>query len=160
MTRSFRRISCGALLRKCRRHDRRRKGHDCSRLAAIRFLGSSSVLDPEAFAKLAGGALGAVASLASRAGAHATPVPSSDQNHGTPFAPAFQGPCGPSVTWRGNTMTMTRFRMSRRAALGLAVGGSVLTRLPGRTANAQTLDKVIYKTSWRAQAEHGGFYQA
>jgi NitT/TauT family transport system substrate-binding protein len=57
-------------------------------------------------------------------------------------------------------MTMTRFRMSRRAALGLAVGGSVLTRLPGRTANAQTLDKVSYQTSWRAQAEHGGFYQA
>jgi NitT/TauT family transport system substrate-binding protein len=57
-------------------------------------------------------------------------------------------------------MTMKRFRLSRRAALGLAVGGSVLTRLPGWTASAQILDKVSYQTSWRAQAEHGGFYQA
>lgn len=57
-------------------------------------------------------------------------------------------------------MTMKRFRLSRRAALGLAVGGSVLTRLPGRTASAQMLDKISYQTSWRAQAEHGGFYQA
>src|SRR5882762_4043659 len=59
-------------------------------------------------------------------------------------------------------MTMTRYRLSRRAALGLigAAGGSVLVELPGRPASAQTLDKVSYQTSWRAQAEHGGFYQA
>src|SRR5713226_10367225 len=59
-------------------------------------------------------------------------------------------------------MTMTRYRLSRRAALGLigAAGSSVLVELPGQTANAQTLDKVSYQTSWRAQAEHGGFYQA
>lgn len=59
-------------------------------------------------------------------------------------------------------MTMTRYRLSRRAALGLigAAGNSVLVELPGRPANAQTLDKVSYQTSWRAQAEHGGFYQA
>ena len=59
-------------------------------------------------------------------------------------------------------MTMTRYRLSRRVALGLigAAGGSVLVELPGRPASAQTLDKVSYQTSWRAQAEHGGFYQA
>jgi NitT/TauT family transport system substrate-binding protein len=59
-------------------------------------------------------------------------------------------------------MTMTRYRLSRRAALGLgaAAAGSVLMRLPGKTARAQMLDKVSYLTSWRAQAEHGGFYQA
>src|SRR5260370_3621576 len=59
-------------------------------------------------------------------------------------------------------MTMTRYRLSRRAALGLigAVGSSVLVELAGRSTNAQTLDKMSYQTSWRAQAEHGGFYQA
>ncbi len=59
-------------------------------------------------------------------------------------------------------MTMTRYRLSRRAALGLigATGGSVLVELPGRRASAQVPDKVSYQTSWRAQAEHGGFYQA
>src|SRR5260221_10326821 len=59
-------------------------------------------------------------------------------------------------------MTMTRYRLSRRATLGLAgaAAGSVLIELPGRTASAQVLDKVSYQTSWRAQAEHGGFYQA
>ena len=59
-------------------------------------------------------------------------------------------------------MTMTRYRLSRRAALGLigAAGGSVLVELPGRRASAQVLDKVSYQTNWRAQAEHGGFYQA
>ena len=59
-------------------------------------------------------------------------------------------------------MTMTRYRLSRRTALGLigATGGSVLVELPGRRASAQVLDKVSYQTSWRAQAEHGGFYQA
>ena len=59
-------------------------------------------------------------------------------------------------------MTMTRYRLSRRATLAMGAGaaGSVLVRLPGRTASAQTLDKVSFQTNWRAQAEHGGFYQA
>ena len=59
-------------------------------------------------------------------------------------------------------MTMTRYRLSRRAALGLAgaAAGSTLIELPGRSASAQVLDKVSYQTNWRAQAEHGGFYQA
>ena len=59
-------------------------------------------------------------------------------------------------------MTMTRYRLSRRAALGFAGAtvGSVLATLPGRSASAQMLDKVRYQTNWRAQAEHGGFYLA
>ena len=58
-------------------------------------------------------------------------------------------------------MAMNRYRLSRRATLGLAAAaGSVLVKLPGRTASAQVLDKMSYLTSWRAQAEHGGFYQA
>ncbi len=59
-------------------------------------------------------------------------------------------------------MTMTRYRLSRRATLGLAgaAAGSVLIKLPGDLANAQTLDKLSFQTNWRAQAEHGGFYQA
>jgi NitT/TauT family transport system substrate-binding protein len=58
-------------------------------------------------------------------------------------------------------MTM-KYRLDRRAALGLIGGGaaSVLIPLPGRSVNAQTLDKVSYQTNWRAQAEHGGFYLA
>jgi NitT/TauT family transport system substrate-binding protein len=59
-------------------------------------------------------------------------------------------------------MTMTKYRLSRRASLGLAgaAAGTLLVKLPGRTASAQMLDKVSYQTNWRAQAEHGGFYQA
>jgi NitT/TauT family transport system substrate-binding protein len=56
-------------------------------------------------------------------------------------------------------MTTTRYRVSRRAALGSA-GAAVLVKMPGRTASAQVLDKVTFLTSWRAQAEHGGYYQA
>jgi len=54
---------------------------------------------------------------------------------------------------------MSKFRIDRRAALGL-IGGSVLTPVLGRRVHAQTLDKVSYQTNWRAQAEHGGFYYA
>src|SRR5476651_1270402 len=59
-------------------------------------------------------------------------------------------------------MAMTKYRLSRRASFGLAgaAAGSVLVKLPGRSASAQTLDRVSYQTNWRAQAEHGGFYQA
>jgi NitT/TauT family transport system substrate-binding protein len=56
-------------------------------------------------------------------------------------------------------MTMTRYRVSRRAALGLT-GAAILARLPGKTASAQVLDKLVFLTSWRAQAEHGGYFQA
>jgi NitT/TauT family transport system substrate-binding protein len=55
------------------------------------------------------------------------------------------------------------FRLNRRTALraaaGLALSGPVLTRL-ARPARAQSLDRLSLYTDWRAQAEHGGFYQA
>ncbi|WP_284176962.1 ABC transporter substrate-binding protein [Rhabdaerophilum sp. SD176] len=54
---------------------------------------------------------------------------------------------------------MSKFRIDRRAALGL-IGGSMLTPVVGGRVSAQTLDKVSYQTNWRAQAEHGGFYYA
>lgn len=55
-------------------------------------------------------------------------------------------------------MTTTRYTLSRRAALGLA-GAPLL--LSGRPVRAQPrLDRVSFVTNWRAQAEHGGFYQA
>ena len=53
---------------------------------------------------------------------------------------------------------MTAFRLNRRAALGL-IAGPVLLRL-ARPARAQTLDRLSFNTDWRAQAEHGGYYQA
>ena len=49
------------------------------------------------------------------------------------------------------------FRLNRRAALGLAVP---LLTLLARRPQAQTLDKISFHTDWRAQAEHGGYYQA
>ncbi len=55
-----------------------------------------------------------------------------------------------------------RFVVSRRAALGLlGAGAPLLVEAPG-TARAQQprLDRVSFVTNWKAQAEHGGFYQA
>ncbi len=55
-----------------------------------------------------------------------------------------------------------KYRLNRRAALGL-IGGSAASALipvPGARVSAQTLDKVSYQTNWRAQGEHGGFYLA
>lgn len=54
---------------------------------------------------------------------------------------------------------MTVFRLNRRAVLGLAAAGPLLSPL-ARRARAQTLDKLVFQTDWRAQAEHGGYYQA
>ncbi|CAN5759432.1 ABC transporter substrate-binding protein [soil metagenome] len=60
-------------------------------------------------------------------------------------------------------MTSRAYRLDRRTALraaaGLAVGGALLSSL-GRRPRAQTLDKLSFHTDWRAQAEHGGYYQA
>ncbi len=53
---------------------------------------------------------------------------------------------------------MTALRLDRRVALGL-LGGPLLMPL-ARRARAQTLDKLSFNTDWRAQAEHGGYYQA
>lgn len=55
--------------------------------------------------------------------------------------------------------TTGAWRLDRRAALGLAVAAPLLVSLQ-RRPRAQTLDKVSFQTDWRAQAEHGGFYQA
>lgn len=53
----------------------------------------------------------------------------------------------------------TTYRMTRRGA-GQGLAGLALAAVtPGR-ARAQPLDRVSYMTNWRAQAEHGGFYQA
>src|ERR1700704_1899707 len=57
-------------------------------------------------------------------------------------------------------MTMTKYRIDRRKALGLMGGAVSLAAVPGVRVSAQTLDKVSYLTNWRAQAEHGGFYLA
>lgn len=49
----------------------------------------------------------------------------------------------------------SRYRITRRGAM------LALTAVPGaRVAVAQSLDKVSFQTDWRAQAEHGGYYQA
>ena len=53
---------------------------------------------------------------------------------------------------------MTAFRLNRRSALGL-VAAPLLWPL-ARAARAQTLEKLVFQTDWRAQAEHGGYYQA
>mgnify|MGYP000396727830 FL=1 len=53
---------------------------------------------------------------------------------------------------------MTALRLNRRAALGL-VAGPLLMPL-ARPARAQTRDRLVFQTDWRAQAEHGGYYQA
>jgi len=53
---------------------------------------------------------------------------------------------------------MTAYRLSRRAALGLAAAPLLLPL--ARPTHAQTLDRLVFQTDWRAQAEHGGYYQA
>ncbi len=53
---------------------------------------------------------------------------------------------------------MTAYRIGRRTALGLA---AVPFLQPlARPARAQALDRLVFQTDWRAQAEHGGYYQA
>jgi NitT/TauT family transport system substrate-binding protein len=51
------------------------------------------------------------------------------------------------------------WRLNRRAALGAAVTAPFLLPL-ARRPRAQTLGKLSFHTDWRAQAEHGGYYQA
>jgi NitT/TauT family transport system substrate-binding protein len=58
-------------------------------------------------------------------------------------------------------MTTRRYTVSRRAALGLlGAGAPLLVAAPGPVRAQPRLDKVSFVTNWRAQAEHGGFYQA
>lgn len=54
---------------------------------------------------------------------------------------------------------MTAYRLDRRRALGLLAAGPWLVPL-ARRARAQSLEKLSFHTDWRAQAEHGGYYQA
>jgi len=51
---------------------------------------------------------------------------------------------------------MVRSALDRRRAIGLLVASLAAPRA-GKT---QTRDRLILQTGWRAQAEHGGFYQA
>lgn len=51
----------------------------------------------------------------------------------------------------------TTYRLTRRTAVG---GLSALAAMGTARAQAPKLDRVSYQTNWRAQAEHGGFYQA
>ena len=53
---------------------------------------------------------------------------------------------------------MTAYRLNRRTVFGLAAAPLLLPL--ARPARAQTLDKLVFQTDWRAQAEHGGYYQA
>ncbi len=55
-------------------------------------------------------------------------------------------------------MTTTRYIVSRRAALGMAAAPVLAGPFPARSQ--PRLDKLSFVTNWRAQAEHGGFYQA
>lgn len=59
---------------------------------------------------------------------------------------------------RGAAWRLNR-RMVLRAAAGLALAGPLLVPL-ARPPRAQSLDRVSFQTDWRAQAEHGGYYQA
>lgn len=60
------------------------------------------------------------------------------------------------------TLRRHRFVISRRAGLGLIGSGApLLVAAPVRAqAPPARLDRVSFVTNWRAQAEHGGFYQA
>ncbi len=51
-------------------------------------------------------------------------------------------------------------RIGRRTALTLLAGTTAASMTGLRRARAQTLDQVSFLTNWRAQAEHGGYYQA
>ena len=55
---------------------------------------------------------------------------------------------------------MTTFNLGRRRATRALLASVATLPFGLRAARAQKLDKFIYQTGWRAQAEHGGFYQA
>jgi NitT/TauT family transport system substrate-binding protein len=58
------------------------------------------------------------------------------------------------------TPNRTRYRVERRALLGGGVGFALTAVAGARVPYAQQLDRVSFQTNWRAQAEHGGYYQA
>jgi NitT/TauT family transport system substrate-binding protein len=51
------------------------------------------------------------------------------------------------------------WRLNRRSALALGLAAPSLLPL-ARRPRAQALDRLSFHTDWRAQAEHGGYYQA
>ena len=55
---------------------------------------------------------------------------------------------------------MTAPTVSNRRAAPRACLAGPLSGAAGRRPRAQTLEKVSFQTDWRAQAEHGGYYQA
>ncbi|HYX01544.1 MAG TPA: ABC transporter substrate-binding protein [Reyranella sp.] len=61
------------------------------------------------------------------------------------------------------TLDRSAWRLNRRAALraaaGLAFAAPLLLPVR-RLVRAETLEKLSFYTDWRAQAEHGGYYQA
>ena len=60
-------------------------------------------------------------------------------------------------------MTSASYRLRRRTALRLTMGVAATGPLlvpTSRRPQAQSLDKMSIQTDWRAQAEHGGYYQA
>src|SRR5882724_10183852 len=56
---------------------------------------------------------------------------------------------------RAKEPTMRMRKISRRAVIG-GIAGAALAK----PAHVQTLDKIVYNTAWRAQAEAGGAFQA
>src|SRR5437867_8284398 len=54
---------------------------------------------------------------------------------------------------------MSVTRRSFLTASALAAAGALAAR-PAAPARAQTVDKLTFGTNWKAQAEHGGYYQA
>jgi NitT/TauT family transport system substrate-binding protein len=50
-------------------------------------------------------------------------------------------------------------KITKRKFVGLSAAGAAAATFP-MPALGQTLDKVTFATNWRAQAGHGGFYQA
>ena len=59
-------------------------------------------------------------------------------------------------------MATGKLVVNRRRVLSVVGGAGAALAMPGilTKVTAQGLDKVSYQTNWRAQAEHGGFYQA
>jgi NitT/TauT family transport system substrate-binding protein len=58
------------------------------------------------------------------------------------------------------TPNRTRYRIQRRALVGGGIGYALAAVAGARVPAAQTLDRFVFHTDWRAQAEHGGYYHA
>ncbi|MBW6398439.1 ABC transporter substrate-binding protein [Roseomonas sp. HJA6] len=54
----------------------------------------------------------------------------------------------------------SRYRIERRTALTGGAAFALVAVAGARVPAAQTLDRIVFQTDWRAQAEHGGYYQA